>query len=102
VNGVFLSINSDHQMPVHLVPRIILSTLIDGLQHCDGCCINYPSLTKNKEINIVICDDCCISAIPQPTNDNRFFVDNRFFKESSEEEREHAEKLMKYQVGVTL
>jgi ferritin len=29
-------------------------------------------------------------------------VDNRFFKESSEEEREHAEKLMKYQVGVTL
>jgi ferritin len=33
--------------------------------------------------------------------DNRFFVDNRFFKESSEEEREHAEKLMKYQVGVT-
>ncbi|WJX28004.1 Dysferlin [Trifolium repens] len=29
--------------------------------------------------------------------DNRFFVDNRFFKESSEEEREHAEKLMKYQ-----
>jgi ferritin len=33
--------------------------------------------------------------------DNRFFVDNRFFKESSEEEREHAEKLVKYQVGVT-
>jgi ferritin len=31
-----------------------------------------------------------------------FFVHNRFFKESSEEEREHAEKLMKYQVGVTL
>jgi ferritin len=30
------------------------------------------------------------------------FVDYRFFKESSEEEREHAEKLMKYQVGVTL
>jgi ferritin len=29
-------------------------------------------------------------------------VDNRFFKESSEEETEHAEKLMKYQVGVTL
>ena len=26
----------------------------------------------------------------------------RFFKESSEEEREHAEKLMKYQVGVVL
>jgi ferritin len=30
------------------------------------------------------------------------FVDYRFFKESSEEEREHAEKVMKYQVGVTL
>jgi ferritin len=29
-------------------------------------------------------------------------VDNRFFKDSSEEEREHAEKVMKYQVGVTL
>ncbi|WJX34407.1 Dysferlin [Trifolium repens] len=26
-----------------------------------------------------------------------FFVDNRFFKDSSEEEREHAEKVMKYQ-----
>lgn len=30
-----------------------------------------------------------------------YFVENcRFFKESSEEEREHAEKLIKYQVGV--
>lgn len=29
-----------------------------------------------------------------------FFVENRFFKESSEEEREHAEKLIKYQVSV--
>lgn len=28
-----------------------------------------------------------------------FFVENRFFKESSDEEREHAEKFMKYQVG---
>jgi len=31
-----------------------------------------------------------------------FFVENRFFKESSEEEREHAEKLIKYQVGLLL
>jgi hypothetical protein len=29
-------------------------------------------------------------------------VENRFFKESSEEEREHAEKLMKYQVILPL
>jgi len=29
-------------------------------------------------------------------------VESRFFKESSEEEREHAEKLIKYQVGVLL
>jgi len=29
-------------------------------------------------------------------------VENRFFKESSEEEREHAEKLMKYQVKLIL
>jgi len=27
-----------------------------------------------------------------------FFVEFRFFKESSDEEREHAEKFMKYQV----
>lgn len=30
------------------------------------------------------------------------FVPNRFFKESSEEEREHAEKLMEYQVKTNL
>lgn len=31
-----------------------------------------------------------------------FIVEIRFFKESSEEEREHAEKLMKYQVKLAL
>jgi ferritin len=32
----------------------------------------------------------------------RYFYVNRFFKESSVEEREHAEKLMEYQVFDTL
>jgi hypothetical protein len=70
VNGVYLSMNSDYQMHMDLVPRIILSTLIDGLQHCDGYCINYPSMTKNKRDKH--CVDYCISAIPQPT----FLIEN--------------------------
>ncbi|KAK2444612.1 thioredoxin superfamily protein [Trifolium repens] len=37
------------------------------------------------------------NGVVQLIYNNQFFVDNRFFKDSSEEEREHAEKVMKYQ-----